>query len=72
MAQTPKPVRIVERQGPLFPDGHSTIFQVRAGARGTGRLLYEHEGRGNVGRQVASDTAEEWAIQHGYNPGSAI
>lgn len=38
---------IVSKQGPRYPDGHSTIYQLRAGRKGTGKLLAQHEARGS-------------------------
>lgn len=38
---------IVSKRGPRYPDGHSTIYELRAGRNGTGKLLAQHEARGD-------------------------
>ena len=38
---------IVSRRGTMLPGGSSRIYQLRSGALGTGRVLGEHEARGD-------------------------
>ena len=58
---------IVSRQGFMIPGGSSRVYQLRVGAAGTGRVIGEHEARGDCHAHTqAVDNLRALAKRLGY------